>query len=55
MPGMPSTPKSSPAPSEQAARQTPAPALTNKQRRKLSKKEQAAYALEMVEVRRREP
>jgi protein-disulfide isomerase len=33
---------------------TPAPALTNKQRRKLSKKEQAAYSLEMVEVRRRE-
>ena len=32
----------------------PAPALTNKQRRKLSKKEQEAYALEMVEVRRRE-
>jgi len=32
----------------------PAPALTNKQRRKLSKKEQAAYSLEMVEVRRRE-
>ncbi|MEO6532798.1 MAG: thioredoxin domain-containing protein [Pseudolysinimonas sp.] len=30
------------------------PALTNKQRRKLSKKEQAAYSLEMVEVRRRE-
>lgn len=33
---------------------TPEPALTNKQRRKLSKKEQAAYSLEMVEVRRRE-
>jgi protein-disulfide isomerase len=44
---MPSTPK--PAPAEQAA-----PALTNKQRRKLSKKEQAAYSFEMVEVRRRE-
>jgi hypothetical protein len=44
---MPSTPKS--APLEEQAR-----ALTNKQRRKLSKKEQAAYALEMVEVRRRE-
>lgn len=54
MPGMPSTPKSAPAPSDEAARQTPAPALTNKQRRKLSKKEQAAYSLEMVEVRRRE-
>ena len=39
MPGMPST---------------PTPDLTNKQRRKLSKKEQAAYSLEMVEVRRRE-
>lgn len=47
MPGMPSTPKS--APLEEQAR-----ALTNKQRRKLSKKEQAAYSLEMVEVRRRE-
>jgi protein-disulfide isomerase len=44
---MPSTPKS--APLEEQAR-----ALTNKQRRKLSKKEQAAYSLEMVEVRRRE-
>jgi hypothetical protein len=33
---------------------TPESALTNKQRRKLSKKEQAAYSLEMVEVRRRE-
>jgi len=44
---MPSTTKSAPE-------QTPEPALTNKQRRKLSKKEQAAYALEMVEVRRRE-
>jgi len=52
---MPSTPKSAPAPSDQAAAQAPAaPALTNKQRRKLSKKEQAAYSLEMVEVRRRE-
>jgi protein-disulfide isomerase len=46
---MPSTPKSPPAEGE-----TPAQALTNKQRRKLSKKEQAAYSLEMVEVRRRE-
>jgi protein-disulfide isomerase len=49
MPGMPSTPKSAPA-----EEQAPVAALTNKQRRKLSKKEQAAYALEMVEVRRRE-
>ena len=47
MPGMPSTPKS--ASLEEQTR-----ALTNKQRRKLSKKEQAAYSLEMVEVRRRE-
>jgi protein-disulfide isomerase len=46
---MPSTPKSAPAPE-----QPPATALTNKQRRKLSKKEQAAYSFEMVEVRRRE-
>jgi protein-disulfide isomerase len=46
---MPSTPKSAPA-----EEQAPAPALTNKQRRKLSKKEQAAYSFEMVEVRRRE-
>ncbi|MEP6482114.1 MAG: thioredoxin domain-containing protein [Rhodoglobus sp.] len=46
---MPSTPKSAPP-----AEQTPAQALTNKQRRKLSKKEQAAYSVEMVEVRRRE-
>jgi len=50
---MPSTPKSAPTAAERAE-QTPAPALTNKQRRKLSKKEQEAYALEMVEVRRRE-
>ncbi len=50
---MPSTPKSAPTAAERAG-QKPAPALTNKQRRKLSKKEQAAYALEMVEVRRRE-
>jgi len=47
-------PKSAPAALDETAEQTPAPALTNKQRRKLSKKEQAAYALEMVEVRRRE-
>ena len=33
---------------------TPEATLTNKQRRKLSKKEQAAYSVEMVEVRRRE-
>ena len=39
MPGMPSTPEAT---------------LTNKQRRKLSKKEQAAYSLEMVPVRQRE-
>ncbi|MFC5501806.1 thioredoxin domain-containing protein [Lysinimonas soli] len=45
---MPTTSK--PAPAEQ----TPAPVLSNKQRRKLSKREQAAYSLEMVEVRRRE-
>ena len=45
---MPTTSK--PAPAEQ----TPAPALSNKQRRKLSKREQAAYSLEMVEVRRKE-
>lgn len=50
---MPSTPKSAPTAAEREAQQ-PAAALTNKQRRKLSKKEQAAYALEMVEVRRRE-
>ena len=49
MPGMPSTPKSA-----SIEEQTPAPVLTNKQRRKLSKKEQAAYSFEMVEVRRRE-
>jgi protein-disulfide isomerase len=49
MRGMPSTPKSAPA-GEQAT----APALTNKQRRKLSKKEQAAYSMQMVDVRRRE-
>jgi hypothetical protein len=49
---MPSTPK--PAPSDETLAKTSAPALTNKQRRKLSKREQAAYSLEMVEVRRRE-
>lgn len=47
---MPSTPKSAPAEAQAPISAT----LTNKQRRKLSKKEQAAYALEMVEVRRRE-
>jgi protein-disulfide isomerase len=49
---MPSTPKSRPVDDD-----TSAPIereLTNKQRRKLSKREQAAYSLEMVEVRRRE-
>ena len=46
---MPSTSKSAPV-----EEQAPATALTNKQRRKLSKREQAAYSLEMVEVRRRE-
>ncbi len=49
MPRMPTTPKSPPA-----EEKTPTQALTNKQRRKLSKKEQAAYSLQMVEVRRRE-
>jgi protein-disulfide isomerase len=51
---MPSTPKSAPTAPIKAAEQATAPALTNKQRRKLSKKEQAAYSFEMVEVRRRE-
>ncbi len=49
---MPSTPK--PAPSDETVTGSAAPVLTNKQRRKLSKREQAAYSLEMVEVRRRE-
>jgi len=44
-------PKSSPVDDDHAA---PARELTNKQRRKLSKREQAAYSLEMVEVRRKE-
>lgn len=44
-------PKSSPINDEHPA---PARELTNKQRRKLSKREQAAYSLEMVEVRRKE-
>ncbi|MDP9027433.1 MAG: thioredoxin domain-containing protein [Actinomycetota bacterium] len=40
-----------PAPVEDAP---PARELSNKERRKLSKREQAAYSLEMVEVRRKE-
>ncbi|CAN5543951.1 hypothetical protein BH10ACT6_BH10ACT6_05610 [soil metagenome] len=44
-------PKSSPLDDAPAAS---ARALTNKERRKLSKREQAAYSREMVEVRRRE-
>ncbi|HEY4225304.1 MAG TPA: thioredoxin domain-containing protein [Pseudolysinimonas sp.] len=51
---MPSTPKSAPAEPDRLSEEAPAQALTNKQRRKLSKREQAAYSLEMVEVRRRE-
>lgn len=48
---MPSTPKSSPVDDESAAS---ARELSNKERRKLSKREQAAYSLQMVEVRRKE-
>ncbi len=48
---MPSTPKTSPVDDETAA---PARELSNKERRKLSKREQAAYSLQMVEVRRKE-
>lgn len=47
---MPSTPTPPPADTDIA----PVRELTNKQRRKMSKREQAAYSLEMVEVRRRE-
>ena len=49
---MPSTPKPSPSDDDSVA--PVGRELTNKQRRKLSKREQAAYSLEMVEVRRRE-
>lgn len=48
---MPSTPKSRAVDDDTSA---PERELTNKQRRRLSKREQAAYSLEMVEVRRRE-
>ena len=48
---MPSTPKTSHVDDETAP---PARELSNKERRKLSKREQAAYSLQMVEVRRKE-
>ena len=44
-------PKSSPIDDAPAS---PTRELSNKERRKLSKREQAAYSLEMVEVRRKE-
>jgi len=51
---MPSTPKSRSVDDETTQSAPAARELTNKERRKLSKREQAAYSLEMVEVRRKE-